>query len=263
MTAWLWGLFCGVVLAGLAQLWGLRRAARLKRRLLADLATRPNGFAVDLPAVVRAYAQSAGATGAGRQVRFTQEAEMELSPGAGWRPYRTWQWVSVPQAGFVWLAERRVAGLPILSVVDSYVRGRGLLVAWMMGSVPVARAEGAELDRAEAMRYLAELPWAPDAILANAALEWQVLAPDHWRVSLGAAVVDFHLDAAGDIARITARDRPALVKGQTVLRDWRGVFTDYAVIADRRIPMRAEVGYVTDDAFAPYFRGRITAYQLD
>lgn len=263
MDTWLAVLFAGVALAGVIQVWGLGRASRLVRQLQSGLVSPNIGPTPDLPNPVRTYALAAGATGQETQVRFTQQAEMELTPGAGWQPYQTRQWVCVPKAGFVWLAERRVAGLPVIRVVDSYVRGRGLLVAWLLGAIPVARAEGADLDRAEAMRYLAELPWAPDAILANGTLEWQVLAPDHWRVSLGAAVVDFHLNAAGDIARITAHDRPALIKGQTVLRDWLGVFSDYAQIAGRRIPMRAEVGYVVDGTYAPYFRGQVTAYRLD
>lgn len=247
----------------IGQAVGLWRAGRQVQSLVSAIGVGAAGVLPDLPPEIRRYAERSGATGQVRLVRFSQSAEMELTPGAGWQPYQARQWVDPVQAGFVWLAEQRKAGVPVVRVVDSYVGGKGLLVAWLLGSVPVARAEGDQIDRAEAMRYLAELPWAPDAILSNATLDWQVLAADHWRVSLGDAVVDFQLNPAGDIIGITARDRPSLEGGQLILRDWRGVFSDHGVIAGRRIPLHGEVGYVNEGVFAPYYRGRITAYNVE
>lgn len=257
------GFLVVLVVAVLAHGVALWWAGRQVRGLVSELGTQAIRVRTDLPAPVAAYARRVGATGAVSQVRFSQSARMELTPGSGWQPYEARQWVDPNTAGFVWLAEQRKAGLPVIRVVDSFVQGRGLLVAWLLGSLPVARAQGPEMTRAEAMRYLAELPWVPDAILSNAALKWQVLAADKWQVSLGDAVVLFRLNTVGDIVEITAQDRPALEKGQLILRDWRGAFSEHGDIAGRRIPMRGEVGYVVDGLYAPYYRGRITGYEID
>ncbi len=119
----------------------------------------------------------------------------------------------------------------------------------------------------EAYRYLAELPWAPDAILGNPDLEWRILARNIAEVRLatpaGAARVSFRFDAQGDIVEIEAKGRPARdASGKEVLRDWRGYFRDYRQIGPRRIPGAAEVGYVYPEGYEAYFRCKITDYHL-
>ncbi len=260
-----WWMIVGLLVIGLvvAQSVGVWRASRTVDGLIGGLAGNGGAVRQDLPDPVRRYAERVGADGQVRLVRYTQSADLELSPGEGWQPFTAQQWVDPRRAGFVWLAEQRMLGLPVVRVVDSFVAGKGLLVAWLLGSVPVARADGADMDRAEAMRYLAELPWAPDAILLNHDLVWQVLEPDRWRVSLNDATVDMHLDTEGDIVSIRAEDRPSLEGGQMILRDWRGEFRDYAMMGGRRIPVTAQVGYVFDEQSKPYFKGRVTGYFLE
>ncbi|SIO05670.1 DUF6544 family protein [Vannielia litorea] len=240
-------------------LWAAGEAMVLRRRV----ETREGaGPAVALPQEVRALAARMGARGAGRLARFRQVAEMEMAPGAGWQALRARQWVALRATGFVWLA--RVRGLGpfcAFSVIDAYAGGRGRLVARLAGLVPVARAGGPEIDRSEAMRYLAELPWAPDAILANGAIGWQVLADGRLRASLGEVAVVFRLEG-GEIVEMEAEGRPSLEGGTLVLRDWRGVFSEHGEIGGRRLPLRGEVGYLREGVWVPYFRGRIVGYEV-
>lgn len=82
-----------------------------------------------------------------------------------------------------------------------------------LGVIPVARAErSSALMRGELMRYLAELAWAPDAILFNVTLRWREDGPDRLSVSAGvgetAAEVTLSLDGEGRIAGSFAPDRP-------------------------------------------------------
>ena len=76
------------------------------------------------------------------------------------------------------------------------------------------------------------------------------------------AVVQFRFDDACDIVEVFAEGRPDVSNGQTVLRSWRGVFSEYGEIGGRRVPRAGEVGYVDDGIYAPYFRGRITSYEM-
>ena len=57
-------------------------------------------------------------------------------------------------------------------MTDSYDGRDGLLEVRLLG-LPIQRKHDAELVRGEAFRYLAEIPWMPQAILANPELQWQ------------------------------------------------------------------------------------------
>jgi hypothetical protein len=201
-------------------------------------------------------------------VRLEQAAEMEMNPGAGWQGLSARQAIATARTGFVWDAVQRRGPITIFRVIDAHVDGRGILKARLFGSVPVADGSGADFDRGEAMRYLAELPWAPDAILLNREIAWRVLDTGEIEARLAMAprdaVVRFALDAAGDIAEMNADDRPATgSEGGITLRAWRGQFTDYGMIGGRRIPLRGEVGYFINGRYAPYWRGGITRYAIE
>lgn len=241
---------------------GRWRAKVLLRGLLVDVDGKPREINVTLPDSVRRYADRTGATGQVKQVILTQSAQIELSPGAGWQNLEAMQWIDPVGAGFVWKAEQRKAGLLYLSVIDAFVRGKGCLVVRLLGAIPVVRALGPEVDHSEAMRFLAELPWAPDAVLSNAELTWEAVAPNLMRVGLNGVRVDLILDNAGDVVEMRALNRPALENGKLVLREWRGLFRDHKTLSGRRIPTWGEVGYVREGVYQPYYRGTVTSYQL-
>ncbi len=167
--------------------------------------------------------------------------------------------------GFLWRARQGGIGpLPLVAVTDSYTHGEGVLSLRLLGAFPVVTARGAQIDLAEAMRYLAELPWAPDAVLSNGDLRWQVLQAGRWQVSApnGAAVTFTVRD--GDLVKIQAAARPATdPSGQPATYDWEGRFSDFQTVAGRRIPLAGEVGYIREGRYVPYFRGRITKYRVE
>lgn len=134
----------------------------------------------------------------------------------------------------------------------------------MLGAVRVASVSGPEASLGEALRYLAELPWFPDAILTNREIRWGE-GPEGVSATLetdgGQARVTFGFDAAGDIVSFVARDRPARQpNGSLIALDWRGRCSDYAEIGGRRVPLRGEVGYDYPEGYEPYFRLRVLSY---
>ncbi len=223
---------------------------------------RPEG---DLPEILRAFALRghAGENGFPRVVEFTQE--LELRQGEKWTAMTARQYIAINNPGFVWVAEGSGWPLPMVRVLDRFVEGEGLLEARLLGAVRVARFKGADADLGEAMRYVAELPWAPDAILLNRSVSWREVDTHVMEAKLplseGAAVVQLIFDDAGDVVEIYSDKRPDTSTGETVLREWRGIFGAYADIGGRRVPTEAEVGYLVDGNYVPYFRGRVTSYQ--
>ncbi|MCB2110073.1 MAG: hypothetical protein H6895_07050 [Defluviimonas sp.] len=223
----------------------------------------------DLPDIVYAFARKglADPETPPQRVILRQSALLRLKRGGKFVPLAVWQTIALGSPGFVWEAHRPGI-LPKIRVLDCYVEGHGRLEARVLGSIPVARDQGAEIDLAEAMRYLAELPWAPDAILGNPSIKWRTVGTARVEAALdlpgGAARVTFGFDAAGDIVEVTARDRPAGrdAEGRRAFLDWRGSFSDYREIGNRRVPMQAEVGYDYPEGYEAYYRGTVTAYSV-
>ncbi|MEZ5887121.1 MAG: DUF6544 family protein [Paracoccaceae bacterium] len=221
-----------------------------------------------LPPLVRDFALRGGAeVGAGHMALvLTQAAELRRKRGGLFARFRARQIVGLGRPGFVWQARQGFGPLTRLRVADVFVEGEGWLEARLFGALTVARANGVETTLGEAYRYLAELPWAPDAILGNPEIAWRMTAEDQAEAKLdtrvGTARVTFRFDAAGDIVAMEARDRPARdAAGKPVRYDWRGQFGDYRQIGARRLPAYGEVGYDYPEGFEIYFRGRITDCQ--
>ncbi len=223
----------------------------------------------DLPEPVRRFIARAGVadTQPPAAVHLKQAAKLRMGPDKPWRPLNCEQVISIARPGFVWLATQPLGPLPVIRVMDALVEDRGLLKARLFGSIPVADFEGPEADRSELMRYLAEIAWAPDAALHNRSLRWKQIADDAVEVSAdcgaGRVAVRLYFNGEGDIVEMQADERGSTEGGKVVPRPWRGVFREHRALGGRCIPTRGEVGYVYDDGYAAYWRGRITDYRLE
>ena len=232
-----------------------RMAAELGRAAAAEV--RPA-----VPQLVQKFADRAPAADRPlRTVQLRQRAAMRMTAQGRWHRLSAEETIAIREPGFVWLARMRVAPLVWVAILDAYVDGKGLLELRLFGSLPLVRVQGREIDRSEAMRYLAELPWAPEAMLHNPRLGWR---------QIDAATVEVATETAGgparvrlcfeggDVARIEALNRPRAVGSGTVPTPWYGRFDAYREIGGRRIPSRASVGWRLDDSPFEYWRGEVT-----
>lgn len=259
------GLAIGVaaLAAGLG-LAGLIGAARDRAALARVLDGPAPAMRDDLPPVVEAFARRglAGAETLAPGATFTQEAEMILRDSAPWQAMGAVQAVSASRPAFAWVARVPAGPVPRFRVIDRYdPEGGGLLAVRILGAVPIVRQTGPAMDVGEAMRYLAELAWMPDAILGNPSLDWEDLGDGRVRVSTatraGTASVVLIFDEGGDIVAMEGQ-RPDPVA--TASRDWLGRFGAYGVLGGRRVPLTGEVGYRTGGKVTLYWRGRLTSY---
>ena len=247
----------------------------VRKGLGADNETR-----VDLetiPQVIRDFARRAGvpATNAPLSASFHQLSEMRMNPEDAWIKLRAEEVMSAQKLGFVWYAEQKRSIFVMMRVVDALVDGSGTLNVRLLGSLPLVDLGGPGTDKAELMRYLAELPWVPDALLHNPNLRWREIEPDLIEVEAGAgdalAKIRFRLDGAGDIVEMEADARARSEGSEVVQRPWRASYRDYKTIEGafagetgyRRIPTRAEVGWILDDGYFAYWRGQIATYGLE
>jgi hypothetical protein len=192
---------------------------------------------------------------------------MRQKPGGRWRRFTAVEDFAVEEVAYSWRARFPIAPLVWLAVVDGYTGREGFLEARMWGLLRVIRVRGQDVSEGEALRYLFELPWAPQALLANCALEWTELDAQSIEVAtkVGPARVAarFEFDAAGDIIGAACDARPFLEGKTSVPRPWAGSFGDYAVVGGIRVPTRAEVRWELPDGPFPYWRGTITSLELD
>jgi hypothetical protein len=167
---------------------------------------------------------------------------------------------------FGWRAT--VGPLGWLSVVDALRNGEAELEVRAFRCIRLAGERGgAAAAKGEIMRYLAELAWAPDAMLTNPALAWTVIDDRVLRVSTGwrgvRAEVELRLDQDGRIASVQADDRPRKEGASFVERPWRGRFFDYRPHQGRLLPFGGEVGWILDGQAFVTWRGQVVSWRAD
>jgi hypothetical protein len=156
--------------------------------------------------------------------------------------------------------------LPGLSVrvVDSYIAGRGLLHAALLGLFTVAEVSGGgEIARGEFMRFFAEAAWYPTALLPSQGVRWEAIDDR----SANATIVDgpltltllFRFNDAGLIDSFRAEARGGIVGEKMVMAPWEGNFTNYQTRDGVTVPFTGEVAWLRPEGRKPYFRGTVTA----
>jgi hypothetical protein len=219
----------------------------------------------DLPAALDRYVLRAlpDPDAIPRRVRIEQVGEMWLKPGA--RPHRftAVQDYSVDRVAFVWRARFKIAGFVSLAVSDRYRRGEGSLESRLFGSIRLTRERGKEVAEGQAFRYLGELPWMPQAFLANHDIELTELDPRTVEaattVGTTRVALKIALDDEGDVTGVSADARPRLeAKGAPT--PWACSFSDYGELGGIRLPKRAEVRWELPDGPFTYWRGEITSW---
>jgi len=199
-------------------------------------------------------------------VKLTQAGRMRRSlETESWMDFTATQTISTRACEFDWQAQAGPLGL--VSARDALENGEGRFDITALGFIPIARAEhSAALKRGESMRYLAELAWAPHAILLNTSLRWRVDGPDSLAVSAGAAEtaseVLLSLDSDGRIAGAFAADRPRSAKAPFLPTPWRGRFSDYRHQNGCWIPFAGEVAWVIARKEGVYWQGNIVDWYV-
>lgn len=199
-----------------------------------------------------------------RSISLTQSGRMKRSlDSSDWMAFTADQTISTHACEFDWRA--RVSPFGLITGRDALVGGEGRFDITVLGIVPLARAEHTPaLVRGELMRYLAEIAWAPSAILLNRSLRWRTDGPDTLSVGAGlgdtAAEVLISLDSDGRIASGFAPDRPRSATTPTLPTPWRGRFSDYRLQGDFWLPFAGEVAWEIDGRKVPYWECRIETW---
>ena len=231
-----------------------------------NLSAPPERAIARLPTAIAALAQRLGADAHNTSslVNLTQTGRMKTSLEAKtWTPFTAVQSISMRGCAFDWRA--RMGPFGMISVQDALQDGEGRLRVTALGAIQIARAEPTPaLTRGELMRYLAELAWAPDAILLNETLHWREISATTLAVSAEVgdvtAEVFFNLDSDGRIAGGYAPDRPRSPKAPFLPTLWVWRYSDYRQHGGRWIPFAGEVAWTIENKEITYWQGRLTEW---
>lgn len=200
-----------------------------------------------------------------RQVQIMQRGKMWLKQGGRAMAFTAVQHFAVDRVAFSWKARFPLIGPLALRVVDDYDSGAGALTVSLF-ALPLQRQQGPETTRGEALRYLAELPFVPPALLRNRELEFQEIDDRH--VDVAATVtgerlaVTLELDERGNVVRVSSTMRELKRGGEWQATPWGGEFRDYAQIGPLYLPTTGEAYWDLDDGRYVYWRGSIIAAAL-
>lgn len=262
-------LAAGATLASIAGLFSAHRSFNRRRSELVQTLHHASPAAAsrtDLPPEVERLADRAGSPRSHppRLVHFSQSGVMNVTLGGNPIGFTADQFAVVAQPAFLWDARVRFGPMSV-TVLDALIDDAARLEARLFGTIRVANLSPSDaVYRGEAMRYLAELMWNPDAILFNREIVWRVMGGGILAAGIGGGSryceVRFHVDADGDVCRVTADSRPRAVGGSLIETPWCAEYSRYRTIGGRRIPSYGRVAWVIDGQEQVYWRGHIDTW---
>jgi hypothetical protein len=192
-------------------------------------------------------------------VSLSQKGQFNMSETeTKWSPFTATQVVTTQRPGFDWDARIQMAPGMSAFVHDAYLLGEGSLHASLLGLFTVADVRGTpEAAQGELLRFFAEMPWYPTALLPSQGVRWEAINDTSARATLtdGATTVSsvFQFNAEGTINtfRTEARYRDKLTA-----MPWGGRFWEYSVRDGMLIPLEGEVGWEYPEGTRLYFKGR-------
>lgn len=211
-------------------------------------------------------------------VRLEQSGRLRSVGSKRWMAFTATQTISNQHCAFDWRA--RAGFARVLSARDALTADGGLFELGLFGVIPLRRAPGSpELLKGQTMRYLAELAWAPDALLHNADVRWRESGHDAFDVSsatcanltralfprgddASAAQVRLKFDEQGRFVEAFASDRPRSVQAHFEPTPWRARFFDYRRHCGRWLPFAGAVAWLIDGREEVYWEGRIERWEL-
>lgn len=270
-----------MVLAGAAVvggfLTGQRRWKAAGRRLVEQLeaARRPVRPAlVDraeldlLPPPARDWLAQAIAADAPMISAVDMEHEGEFDSAASGRPrwgaFTSRQRVILQRPGFLWDARITQAAGVRVGVHDAYVAGEGVLEAALAGAVTIVRQrDSGDLARGELLRFLAEAPLYPTALLPSQGVRWLDGSGRATLVTLAdgnvRATLQVRFGTDGMVESVLAEERGRAIGKTIVPTPWEGRWSRWEQRGPYLVPIEGEVAWLLPEGRRPYWRGRLTS----
>ena len=195
----------------------------------------------NLPAPIQRYLSYTGVVGMQpiKNVQLKYSGKFRTAADKPWMSMVAKQHYNTDPASFVWKANFKIAGLPLLSVTDRYENGKGAMLGKLAGLVTLFNvSEGVELAQGSMMRYLNEVMWFPTAFFSEK-ITWQAIDDESAQVTytdFGMSVsARLQIDAEGRLSNFIG-ERYREVQGSYRLDNWSTPIDAYGEFNGLKLP---------------------------
>jgi len=157
-------------------------------------------------------------------VRLKQIGEFKMKENQPWMPIHAEQYFTTEDPAFIWRVKLAMAPFIWIEGRDMYYQGRGNMLIKLLSTITVADAAGSEMDISSLIRFLAEAPWFPTALLPSDYIEWKEIDSNSARVVIKdkgyIASGIFTFNEKGEIIKFVTNDRYREVDGKYFKDNW-------------------------------------------
>lgn len=184
-----------------------------------------------------------------------------------WMPIQGEEYFTTATPGFVWIGKISLLPLVWVTGIDEYLEGKGTFQIKIWSIITISDApRGKKLDESELLRWLAEAPLFPTALLPSSYLQWEPMDFDSAKAVIDHAGTKvealFQFDNKGKIIQINA-DRYRLVDNSFVKGKWLGHYSNYTFVKNMMVPRDIKVSWNTEVGNFTYARFKIEDIQYD
>lgn len=231
------------VVAQVNQLRWQRRVAHEVHSLLAVKPSTTLRPAIgELPPPVARYRELAlGNRAPVHTLRLRHVGTFCMSSSSKPLPIRGTQLFTSDPPGFVWSARIQMAPGIWVDARDMAANGRGSMRVLLDSTVPIADAQGPELDQGSALRLLAEMVWYPSALFDARYVTWSPIDERHATATLlfGQREVSGTFEFGPDGLPVGMNAERFMDKQGR--RPWGGTYRDWREVSGMRVPFEAMV----------------------
>ena len=200
-------------------------------------------------------------------VRLKQVGEFRMKENQSWMPIKAEQYFTTEDPAFIWRVKFTMAPFIWIEGRDMYHQGKGNMLIKLLSTITVADAAGSEMDISSLIRFLAEAPWFPTALLPSDYIEWkeidsnsaQAVIKDNGYTASGI----FTFNEKGEIIKFVTNDRYMEADGKYFKEQWAGYYRNYQEIEGMKIPIEGEVEWNLSDKDLQYAKLKITDIQYN
>ncbi len=200
-------------------------------------------------------------------VKLKHSGEFRQSENQKWMPIVGEEYFTTETPGFIWIGKISLLPLIWITGIDKYLEGKGTFEIQILSVFTIANApKGKELDESELMRWLAEAPLFPTALLPSNYLHWEPVDSDSAK-----AIIDYngtnvemlyHFNKKGEIVLMNT-DRYRAVDNSFVKEKWVGHYSNYVPTNNMIVPRDIEVAWSTERSNFTYAKFKINDIKYD
>lgn len=190
-----------------------------------------------------------------------------MYPSKKWFKIKAEEYFTSAVPSFLWYG--KIAPFPLfwISARDRLFKGKGEMKIQLLSTFTLGDPKGKEMDVSCLLRFLAEAPIIPTAMLPSEYLKWQPIDDNSAKaiISYGgvAASAVFHFNEAGQPTKVYSEERYREDKGSFIKTPWGGYYGKYEDKEGIKVPTEFKVFWVIDGEEFTYITANIDEYEFN